>query len=339
LNADHGRTWQRLLPAERYGYPDDSAGEMPPRGWTRTFPHVLSGASGRPDDQFHAQWEMSPLSDAYLGRLGSALVESLSLGTRTVPDLLGISFSATDLAGHRFGPRSQEVQDVIAHLDQTIGRLLEDLDRLVGRGRYVVALTADHGVSEIPGSPESSGGGRLSATQLTEIVERVAQAAAGPGRYVARISTNDIYFEPGMYEKLADSPSAIAAVVRALEEQPGILRVFRREQLTATADTSGDDLLRAAQLTHVPGRSGEMLLAPAAGWLTAGTTAAASHGTPHPYDQQVPLILAGYGIRAGTFTSPATPADIAPTLAQLAGVNLPQAQGRVLREALTAGPQ
>ena len=32
----------------------------------------------------------------------------------------------------------------------TIGALLDALDALVGRDRYVVALTADHGVSLLP---------------------------------------------------------------------------------------------------------------------------------------------------------------------------------------------
>ena len=333
LTPDHGRTWNRLLLDSRYTYPDDVPGEMPLRGWTRTFPHVLTGAAGRPDEQFRAQWEVSPFSDAYLGRMAIALVEAFGLGTRTVTDVLGVSFSATDLTGHRFGPRSNEVQDVLAHLDVTIGALLENLDRLVGRDRYVVALTSDHGVSEIPGSPESPEGGRLNGPRLTEVAERVAQAVAGPGRYLARISTNDVYFEPGMYEKLAASPSAISSVVRALEDQPDVLRVFRREQLTDRAETAGDDLWRAAQLMHVPGQSGELLLVPAPGWLTAGTTAVASHGTPHAYNQHVPMLLAGPGIKPGTYSGATTPADMAPTLAALAGLALPQAQGRVLREA------
>jgi hypothetical protein len=46
------------------------------------------------------------------------------------------------------------------------------------------------------------------------------------------------------------------------------------------------------------------------------------------------VVLFGNGIRAARLTEPATPADIAPTLAFLAGITLPQADGRVLREAL-----
>jgi predicted AlkP superfamily pyrophosphatase or phosphodiesterase len=333
VDADHGRTWNRRLPGPRYTTLDDAPGEVPPRGWTRVFPHVLSGERGQPDGQFRTQWERSPFSDAYLGRLASALVDAFALGARGTTDVLGISFSATDLVGHQFGPRSHEVQDVLAHLDQTIGALLSDLDRLVGRDRYVVALSSDHGVSEIPGSPDSPEGGRLNSTQLAEVIDRVAQAAAGPGRYVARIVGNDVYFEPGMYDRLAGNASAMSAVVNALGEQPGVQRVFRREQLAA-APATADDLLRAAQLMHVPGTSGELLIAARPGWITSA--AAASHGTANPYDQHVPLVLSGPGIRAGSHGAPATPADIAPTLAAMVRIALPHAQGRVLQEALTS---
>lgn len=336
IEADHGATWNRLLPVERYAAPDEGDGEVAPRGWTRTFPHVLAGAQGRPDAQFHTQWERSPFGDAYLARLAVALVQSFKLGTRDTPDFLGVSFSSTDLVGHQFGPRSQEVQDVLAHLDQTIGRLLADLDRLVGRDRYVLALTADHGVSEIPGAPPDAG--RLSAARLTEVIEAVADAASGPGQYVARIIGNDVFFEPGMYERLVGRPAALSAVMRALEQQPGVLRAFRREQLADAAGSADDDLWRAARLSFVPGRSGEMLIAPRPGWLIAGAgTAAANHGTANAYDQDVPLVLLGPSFTPGTYTNAATPADIAPTLAALAGVTLPQSQGRVLREALAIG--
>lgn len=339
IDLDHGRTWDRLLPLARYTGPDDAEGEVAPRGWTRTFPHELRSERGRPDSQYFTQWERSPFADAYLGRMATSLARAFDLGRRDAIDLLAVSFSTTDLVGHQFGPRSHEVQDVLAHLDVTLGRLLEDLDGLVGRDRYVLALTADHGVSEIPVQVQPPGeSGRLSSARLSEVIERVAQAASGPGRYVARVSGNDVYFEAGMYDKLAASPAAIGAVVKALDDQPGISRVFRREELTSTP-SEPDDLWRAAALTYVPGLSGEILIAPAENWLIAGSAApAANHGTANAYDQHVPLILYGAGIRQGTYGEPATPADIAPTLAHIAGMTLSRAQGRVLREALAPVP-
>ncbi|HXM91200.1 MAG TPA: hypothetical protein VN974_06615, partial [Candidatus Dormibacteraeota bacterium] len=48
----------------------------------------------------------------------------------------------------------------------------------------------------------------------------------------------------------------------------------------------------------------------------------------------VPVILMGSGIRGGKFYEPATPADIAPTLATLCGITLATHDGRTLSEAL-----
>ena len=73
IAADYGKTWMRLLQPSRYHDVDDGLGEAPPRGWTVTFPHVLSGGGKKPDDQFVLQWESSPFADAYLGRFAAEL--------------------------------------------------------------------------------------------------------------------------------------------------------------------------------------------------------------------------------------------------------------------------
>jgi len=52
------------------------------------------------------------------------------------------------------------------------------------------------------------------------------------------------------------------------------------------------------------------------------------------YDQRVPIVFYGRGIKPGEFTRAVTPADIAPTLAHLCGVTLADADGDVLTEAL-----
>jgi phosphopentomutase len=76
------------------------------------------------------------------------------------------------------------------------------------------------------------------------------------------------------------------------------------------------------------------MLTPQPNWLIRGGTGT-THGTPHDYDRRVPVILFGAGIRRGSYSSAATPADIAPTLAMMTGVTLPRANGRALTEALS----
>ena len=132
IEAYFGKTWSKLLPESAYLHEDDGIGEQPGPKGTNRFPHPLSGAGNTPDAHFYDAWEQSPFSDAYLGQMAEAAVDALKLGQGAGTDYLAISFSALDLVGHDFGPRSHEVQDVLARLDRTLGSLLAHLDRRVG---------------------------------------------------------------------------------------------------------------------------------------------------------------------------------------------------------------
>jgi predicted AlkP superfamily pyrophosphatase or phosphodiesterase len=333
IDADYGKTWTRLLPDSRYRSPDDAAGEAPPAGWTKVFPHVLKGAGQAPDADFHAQWERSPYADAYLGRFAAALTDTLQLGKHDGTDVLAVSFSSPDLVGHAFGPDSQEEQDMLAQLDRTLGTLFDRLDALVGPEAYVVALTADHGVTPIPEQLVRAGkdGGRIDGAAILDSIEQRARAALGAGTYVSRLVTNDLYFEPGMYDRLKASPSALKAVIETIAAAPGIERVFRSEEL-ATGAASKDRLIRAAALSYFPGRGGDLVIAPKAGWM-AGTTGT-THGSANADDQRVPILLMGAAIKPGEYKEPATPADVAPTLAAICGISMPKAEGHALGIAL-----
>src|SRR5207344_2211033 len=176
--------------------------------------------------------------------------------------------------------------------------------------------------------------GKLNIRALGDVVERTAAEALGPGKYVANGNYNDVYFEPGMYEKLTASPAAFDAVVAELSRQPSVARVFRREELAnPAASTSSDVALRAAALSYVADRSGDLIMAMKPGWMFTGL--ATTHGGATEDDQRVPIIFYGRGIKPGEYREAATPADVAPTLAIVTGVTMPQAEGRPLRAALT----
>jgi predicted AlkP superfamily pyrophosphatase or phosphodiesterase len=338
IDADFGRTWTRSLPAARYEGPDDAEGEAPPKGWTRTFPHELKGSTGVPDSDFRAQWQRSPFADAYLGRFAAALVESLALGKHGTTDMLSVSFSSPDIVGHAFGPRSQEVQDMYMHLDETIGVLLDKLDALVGKDQYVVALTADHGVTPLAEQLKKAGedAGRLDPTAVRDVAQRAAQAALGTGTYVARENSNDIYFAPEMYAKLEAKPGALQGVIDALQAMPGVAKVYRSEDVRGAVH-SADRLARAAAFSYFPGRSGDLILIPKPGWEFSAT--GAMHGTATDDDQHVPILLMGYGVKPGEYEQAVTPADVAPTLAAICGVTLQQTEGRALMPALRVQPR
>jgi predicted AlkP superfamily pyrophosphatase or phosphodiesterase len=330
--------WTRTLAPEAYLFDDDAPGERPPAGWSAVFPHPLRAAEpwATAAAKFE-RWDRSPFADEYLGGLAEAAIDELTLGRHGTTDYLAVSFSALDRVGHRFGPRSHEVQDTLVRLDRTVGRLLDHLDRAVGRDGYVVALSADHGVAPIAEQTQAAGldAARLSPQKMGDAVSRALEPALGAGPHVARFVYTDLYFAPGVYERLQARPDLMRTAIDTLLATEGVWRVYRREDLQDGL-SSVDPMKRAAALSYVEGRSGDLIVVPRPYFYT--TSDATTHGTLHQYDTRVPLVLAGPGIKRGEYLTAATPADIAPTLAFLAGVTMAGAEGRVLAEAIEPPP-
>jgi predicted AlkP superfamily pyrophosphatase or phosphodiesterase len=334
IENDFGKVWTRLLPLQAYRFESPALGVRDVTGMTAAFPHVLRGVSSAPDVAFFDRWQSSPFADEYLARMALDVASQMTLGSAAAStDLLAISFSTLDKVGHDFGPNSHEIQDVLARLDRTLGELFAGLDRLVGPGLYTVALTADHGVAPIPEPAKAAGldAGRIAGPALVAAVDRTLSEAWGARTYVARIMNTELYLEPGVYEKLRMQPAVLGGVRSALAAVPGVLGVYTAAEVVRNR-FADDPIGRRLARGYFAGRSGDLLIVPRPYWMLQAT--GTSHGTGHGYDTRVPLLLMGRGIARGEFLTPASPIDVAPTLAFLSGVTLAAAQGRILTEAL-----
>lgn len=329
LRSQMGRRWDRLLPLDKYVYEYSTDNRRRIALVTRQFPHTVKGTGEEIGGAFTDAWESSPFSDEYLGALARLSVDELKLGAGPATDFLAISYSALDKVGHDFGPDSHEVQDVLIHLDRELGLLLDHLDKHVGKGRYVIGLSSDHGVSPVPERMKAAGfeSGRIGTVAVGRIIDDVLQKELGGGPYRTRVIYNDIYFNEGVYAKLTQNPKAMQAVLDVVRRTEGVWRVYRKEELSAT-----DPFTRQSAMSHYDGRSGDIKMLGRAYWITSSSTT--THGTGHRYDTHVPVLLYGHGIKPGEYVERASPIDIAPTLAHLLGITLPDAMGRILSEGL-----
>jgi hypothetical protein len=320
--------WVKRLADEQYLGGDDAPGERPPPGWAAVFPHPLDNV------RFLALWQSSPAADAYLGRLALAAIDEYKLGAGPRVDFLGVSFSTLDNVGHAFGPESHEVQDILAHLDRTVETLFAALDAHVGPGRYVVALSSDHGVAPIPEQSIAAGrdAGRVNARLLAATLDAALEPHVGEGAHTAEVIYTDVYLRPGLWDQIRRNPKAVAAAKQAILSVPGVERVFSADELRRIDDR--DPLQRAAALSWMESRSGDLILVPKEYWITS--TAATTHGTHHRYDRRVPVIFYGAGIPGERRSDAATPADIAPTLAALAGIRMADTDGQPLLSRVAA---
>jgi hypothetical protein len=156
----------------------------------------------------------------------------------------------------------------------------------------------------------------------------------GPGPHVVRAEYTQLYLSASTQEKMHQAPDALGPVLTALEQLPGVARALPSAGLERQR-SSPDPIVRAAALSYVPGRSGQIVIVPKPYYII-GSADGTTHGTHQEYDQHVPLIFFGTGVRAGHFQTPTSPADLTPTLASRIGLPMPGVDGVALTDVFTA---
>jgi hypothetical protein len=267
------------------GIPDDAPGEVGEMGFGPSFPHAFD-ATNKPANAIFA----SPLGNELVLDTATAAIDREQLGRSTRPDLLVVSLSAHDYIGHGWGHESWESWDAVLRLDRRLDRFLTDLDAKVGPGRWSMVVTSDHGASPMP---ESLHGGRITYDQIKDAANRAAVAELGPGDWIASAKYPTLYLsKAALAQKPRDLAVALTKIVYALRSFPGIERVEKTADLWGHCETRTGDAL-ALCISLDPGRSGEVMYLPARGWILQepDEILATGHGSMHPYDRQVPVIL------------------------------------------------
>ena len=132
--------------------PDDNNYETNFRGEEKpTFPHNFKIKNKKTGKPFYGDLTSTPFGNSLVTDFSLKAVESENLGKDHTTDFLLIDYSSTDYVGHQFGANSKEVQDTYIRLDKEIERLLDYFDKHIGKGQYTLFLSADHGVTNVPG--------------------------------------------------------------------------------------------------------------------------------------------------------------------------------------------
>ena len=313
-----GRNWTPLpmdsarLPELGVEFLDE--GSLPDR-----FPHSVGYATSAPDEDWFEAVYKTPWVDEWIGQVAQHLVEAEGLGEDDHPDLLALSFSSTDSVGHEFGPHSPEVLDTVRRVDRVLGDLLSFLEKKVGRDHLVVALSADHGVMPYPEVERRHGRTQAHRESADDI-----QCFQGLAQRLSREAGSRVSFDYDLY--LSEQPAAgneglIQAAARELERCPTVARAWTREELRQP-EPPEDPWGALYWASYHPERSGELLIQRKPFQLDEpirGTT----HHSPYEYDTHVPLIFWAPGLTAGSVDQPVATVDLAPTLAELSGVEPP----------------
>jgi predicted AlkP superfamily pyrophosphatase or phosphodiesterase len=336
MDAHFGKVWERSQPLAKYTGPDEAGYEGDYKGLGKTFPHKITGKLDKPGPDFYVAFAATPLATDWELSFVKAAVDAEGLGADATPDLLAVSFTAPDYAGHAYGPDSHEVQDSILGVDRAIGELISYLEKKVGAKNVVFAFSADHGAAPAPEKLAAGGESarRIKKAELKAAVQKALQEKYGPGEWVSALEDPSIYLNTQLAaEKKIPSEELEKTALEAALKVPQIAAGFTRTELLAGTNPERP-YFAATRLTFHPDRAGEVLLVPAehSFWGKYGEKSEGStHGSPYRYDAHVPLAFYGAGIRKQVVKTPVDQADIAPTLATLLGLEgIPNADGKPL---------
>ena len=308
-----GQKWARLLGEEHYDYPDNEAGEGNLAGEKKpVFDHVIHSSTNGVENIVP-----SPFANQLLAEFAKAAIEGEHLGQSDRPDMLSISFSANDAVGHKFGPYSQEVQDLALRLDQELAALFKFVDQKIGLENVAMVLTADHGVAPTPEFATEQGldSKRFNEKDFLTNVVKQLNSRFGEGSYLlsTNFSNGQLCFNYGTLERKGVSAGTVSAFIRELALDTGYYQaVFSREQLLEGRVTGlvGNFVANGFNAE----RSGDLMFVTKPFVFGSTDKTGTTHGSPYSYDIHVPVLFYGRAFKPGRYADEFYVIDIAPTL-------------------------
>lgn len=324
------QTWNTLLPIEQYTESgiDDSPYEHLLDGKTKpVFPYELSKMATK--ENIFDLFTHTPFANTFLTDFAIQALHSEKLGMNGDTDILCISYSSTDIIGHAFGPQSKEIQDTYLRLDRDLERLLNELDRTLGKGSYTLFLTADHAVVPVPQlliDHKMAGGYVFLHDSIAQLdLELTGKYGAG---LIAGFENLNIYLDRELIRSGNLDYNEICTFIKGrIKEWDGVKNVYTAAELQNGA---GDKWFEMVRSGYNYKKSGDVLFILESGYLPKSKDSekarkGTSHGSPYAYDTQVPLLWYGHSIPKQEIFRVVEITDIAPTLAHLLNISFAHA--------------
>ena len=328
------KSWDLYKPIETYNesLADDNPYEGKLYGVEKPiFPYNLKAMF---DKSGASVIRATPFGNNILEDFAKKAVTAEKLGQDNETDFLTISFSSTDYIGHIIGPRSIELQDTYLRLDETIADFLSFLDKSVGKGNYLVFLTADHACAE-NARFLSDHKYNVTNVETASIQEKLKQFSTE--KYGENLVLNYSNFNLFLNKQIIASKNLQLNNVKKdfidfLMSQPQVKRVYTEEEILA--NSGADYFLNFIFNGYDVTQNGDLVVLDKPGYIEYGPTGS-SHGTAYMYDTNVPLLFYGWKIKHGESHKKKLITQIAPTLAQKLSLTMPNGtQGEVLQEIL-----
>jgi predicted AlkP superfamily pyrophosphatase or phosphodiesterase len=326
------KDWNTLYPIETYT--NSTADNKPYERLfkdekTPTFPHLFKQYVNKN----YSMMASMPYGNTLLLEMAKSAIVGEKLGQMGNTDFLAVSLSSTDYVGHQFGPNSVEAEDTYLRLDQDLEAFFAYLDKAVGKGNYLLFLTADHGATHVPTFSKENKlpGTGFSTRKYKPELDSLILAKFKVKKAIFTLMNNQVIFDrDAIKEANADYNQIKQLTIDYLVKQDGILNAVDIKNI-ANATIPAD--IKAKIINgHNARRSGDVYYILDAGSYPS-TAAGTGHGAWNPYDSHIPAVFMGWGVKSGKTNKEYYMTDIAPTISALLHIQQPSGSiGHVITE-------
>ena len=266
----------------------------------------------------------TPFGNSLTLDMAKAAIDGEQLGADDETDLLAVSCSSTDYIGHQVGTHAIETEDTYLRLDKAIADFLAYLDSKVGKGNYLVFLSADHGAMNNAAFlqdrriPAGSWNASATAKKLNQVLAKEYPEA---GDIVKTVMNYQVFFNRDVIKsKQLDFDNIKQTVVNVLKEDPSVL--YACDMAKASTESIPEEVKSRIINGYNRERSGDAVIILKPNFY-AHSMKGTDHGTWNSYDTHIPLVFMGWGIKHGATTKQTFMTDIAPTIAAMLHVQAP----------------
>jgi predicted AlkP superfamily pyrophosphatase or phosphodiesterase len=243
------------------------------------------------------------------------------------PNLLLFHTLTTDSINHANGPGSQASYAAFAYADRLVGDVLEALKDAGLQDKATLVIATDHGFKKVAKLVYPN-----VLLRQAGLVQVDKEAVSACDAYVMT--------QGGMAFVYVTDPA------RKAELLPQLREIFTKAEGVERVMEGTDGPTMGMPLPSENPGMGDLVLFAKSGYafqakfdgeepVVVSTNYLGTHGYPSSDPQLDGTFIAwGYGIKSGVRLERMANLDVAPTLAELLGVKLPEVEGRVLREIL-----
>jgi len=321
-NKYYDMNWNTLYPISTYtqSTADNKDYEGVTRGEeTPTFPHPLKLYAGKNYDMIRS----TPYGNTITLDLAKVAINAEGLGKDNITDFLAVSCSSTDYVGHQYGPNSIEAEDTYLRLDKDIADFFDYLDQTVGKGKYLVFLSADHGAAHVPGFMKENKmhGGLVDNKAIVTGLNAYLESRFKIKKPALMAMNNQIIFDHSNKDlKDIDFSAMKSATIDYLRTYDGIANAV---DLTRIAESTLPAVQKEMITNGYNARlSGDVYFILQPNYFDGGKTGT-THGAWNPYDSHIPCVFMGWHVKPGKTNKTHHMTDIAPTIAAMLHIQMP----------------